>query len=104
MAYGIEAFRLHFKGYQNQYVLIGGMACDLLLNEAGVDFRPTKDIDMVLIVEVLRLIKNAGFKYPSASIESLDYDARQVKKSTIMNLATMGFKEILGASYEDLLD
>ena len=38
-----------------------------------------------------RLIKNAGFKYPSASIESLDYEARQVKKSTIVNLATMGF-------------
>ena len=30
-----------------------------------------------------RLIKNAYFKYPSASIESLDYDARQIKKSTI---------------------
>lgn len=38
-----------------------------------------------------RLIKNAYFKYPSASIESLDYDARQIKKSTILNLATMGF-------------
>ena len=38
-----------------------------------------------------RLIKNAGLKYPSASLESLDYDARQVKKSTIVNLATMGF-------------
>ena len=30
-----------------------------------------------------RLIKNAYFKYPSASIESLDYDARQIKKSTL---------------------
>lgn len=38
-----------------------------------------------------RLIKNAGFKYPSASLESLDYDSRQIKKSTIINLATMGF-------------
>lgn len=38
-----------------------------------------------------RLIKNARFKYPSASLESLDYDSRQIKKSTIINLATMGF-------------
>lgn len=38
-----------------------------------------------------RLIRNAGFKYPSASLESLDYDSRQIKKSTIINLATMGF-------------
>ena len=38
-----------------------------------------------------RLIKNAYFKYPSASLESLDYDSRQIKKSTIINLASMGF-------------
>ena len=36
-------------------------------------------------------IKNAYFKYPSASLESLDYDSRQIKKSTIINLASMGF-------------
>lgn len=29
------------------------MACDLLMDEAGLDFRLTKDIDMVLIVEAL---------------------------------------------------
>ena len=38
-----------------------------------------------------RLIKAASFKYPMASIESLDFDARQVKKNTIINLAAMGF-------------
>ena len=38
-----------------------------------------------------RLIRNANFKYPMASIESLNYDARQIKKSTIKNLASMGF-------------
>ena len=30
-------------------------------------------------------------KYPSASLESLDYDSRQIKKSTLLNLASMGF-------------
>lgn len=38
-----------------------------------------------------RLIKGANFKYPMASIESLDFDARQIKKNTLLNLATMGF-------------
>ena len=38
-----------------------------------------------------RLIKNACFKYPSAGIESPDYDARQIKKSAILNPATMGY-------------
>ncbi len=38
-----------------------------------------------------RLIKAGNFKYPMASIESLDYDSRQIKKNTLINLATMGF-------------
>lgn len=35
-----------------------------------------------------RLIKNAYFKYPSASLELLDYGSRQIKKFAIINLAT----------------
>lgn len=38
-----------------------------------------------------RLIRNAHLKYPAASLESLDYDSRQIKKATIINLASMGF-------------
>ena len=38
-----------------------------------------------------RLIKTANFKYPMASIESLDYDSRQIKKETLINLAAMSF-------------
>lgn len=53
MAAGIDKFRDHFADYNDQYIVIGGMACDLLLNEAGLDFRITKDIDMVLIVEAM---------------------------------------------------
>ncbi len=37
-----------------------------------------------------RLIRDAYFKYPCASLESLDYGSRQIKKSTVLNLATMG--------------
>lgn len=53
MAIGVDVFRKHFRDYQDQYVLIGGMACDLLLSAAGIGFRPTRDFDMVLIVEAL---------------------------------------------------
>ena len=38
-----------------------------------------------------RLIKAASFKYPMAGVESLDYESRQIKKSTILNLSSMGF-------------
>lgn len=53
MVNGVDLFRDYFREYQDQYIVIGGMACDLLLSEAGLDFRATQDIDVVLIVEAL---------------------------------------------------
>ena len=46
-----------FQDYKDHYTIIGGTACDLLMTEAGADFRATKDIDLVLIVEAI----NADF-------------------------------------------
>lgn len=51
MVKGIDSFREWFRGYEKQYVLIGGTACDLLMSNEGLDFRATKDIDLVLIIE-----------------------------------------------------
>jgi hypothetical protein len=53
MVIGIDRFRAHFAGHEHQYVLIGGAACDLIMDEVGLDFRATKDLDIVLIVEAL---------------------------------------------------
>jgi hypothetical protein len=53
MVIGVDRFRAHFEGYEQQYVLIGGAACELIMNEVGLDFRATKDLDIVLIVEAL---------------------------------------------------
>lgn len=53
MVTGIERFRAHFAGHDHQYVLIGGAACELIMDEVGVPFRATKDLDIVLIVEAL---------------------------------------------------
>ena len=53
MVKGIDQFRAHFEGFNNRYVLIGGAACYLAMEEAGLDFRVTKDLDIVLCVEVL---------------------------------------------------
>lgn len=50
---GIDKFRERFAGHEGEYVLIGGGACDLLFGEVGQDFRATKDLDLVLLVEAL---------------------------------------------------
>ena len=53
MVRGLDKFREQFRAYAGQYVLIGGAACDLLREEAGLGFRATKDLDIVLSVEAL---------------------------------------------------
>jgi hypothetical protein len=61
MVRGLDSFRAWFRGYEQNYAIIGGTACDLLMSEAGVDFRATRDIDMVLIVEALNAEFGARF-------------------------------------------
>lgn len=53
MVLGFESFKKWFEGFDDQYVIIGGVACDILMTEEQLDFRTTKDIDMVLLVESL---------------------------------------------------
>ena len=53
MVRGIDVFKKHFKGLENQYVLIGGAACDILFAKNNSQFRATRDLDVVLIVEAL---------------------------------------------------
>ena len=61
MVTGIDSFKEWFKGYEEQYAIIGGTACDILMTEGGLDFRATKDIDLVLIIEALDV--NFGKKF-----------------------------------------
>lgn len=76
MVTGIDRFRDWFRGYEEQYAIIGGTACDLLMSEEGMDFRATKDIDLVLIVEAItpdfgkqfwQFIKDAGYEHRNKS-------------------------------------
>ena len=53
MVMGFERFKEWFLGYEEQFVIIGGAACDMLMSVEGLNFRATKDIDMVLVVEAL---------------------------------------------------
>ena len=53
MVTGLKSFQEWFKGYEQQYTIIGGTACDLLMSDEGLDFRATKDIDLVLIIEAV---------------------------------------------------
>ena len=53
MVRGLAVFQEWFKDFESHYVLIGGTAASITMNEAGLPFRGTKDLDIVLHVEVL---------------------------------------------------
>lgn len=53
MVNGMVMFTEWFKDHQDQFVLIGGTAASIALNQAGQTFRGTKDLDIVLHLEAL---------------------------------------------------
>jgi hypothetical protein len=53
MVRGLDKFKDYFRGYENNYVLIGGTASTLAMEKAGLQFRATVDLDIVLCVEAL---------------------------------------------------
>ena len=76
MVTGIESFKEWFKSSEEQYTIIGGTACDILMTEEGLDFRATKDIDLVLIIEAVdanfgkkfwEYVKRAGYEHCNKS-------------------------------------
>ena len=76
MVKGIDSFKNWFQGYEEQYVIIGGTACDILMTNEELSFRATKDIDLILIVEALNAdfgrkfweyVKQAGYEHRSKS-------------------------------------
>jgi len=82
MVSGINSFKDWFRGYESNYVIIGGTACDLLMGEFGEEFRVTRDIDMVLIVEELNVefgsliweyVKSAGYEQRLKSTGTPEY-------------------------------
>lgn len=76
MVKGFESFREWFAGYEENYAIIGGTACDLIMTEMNQDFRATRDIDLVLIIEALTpefgqrfwdYIQQAGYEHRNKS-------------------------------------
>lgn len=57
MICGIDIFRERFRDFSGSMVLIGGAACDDWFSRVGLQFRATKDLDVVLLLEAV----NPGF-------------------------------------------
>ena len=53
MVEGLDRFRAELGSYSENYIVIGGTACNVVLEDAGTEPRVTHDIDMIVVVEQL---------------------------------------------------
>jgi len=56
MVAGLDIFREYFKDLKNNYIIIGDTAGNLIISEADLTPRATKDIDLILVIEALSRI------------------------------------------------
>jgi hypothetical protein len=82
MVKGLSKFKEYFSNYPNNYVIIGGTACDMIISEAGLTPRATKDIDIILTVEALsadfvkqfwKFIKDGNYERKEKSADERKY-------------------------------
>lgn len=80
--YGLNRFSEYMKGLEDCYTVIGGAACDVILSNADLGFRATKDIDVILLIEdrlpdvasaVWRLIKDGSYEYGQKGSEGVHF-------------------------------
>ena len=83
---GVDAFREPLAKHEGKFILIGGMAAAVQADEAGLEFRPTKDFDVVLVLEALDksffddfwdFVKAAGYSYEKSNGEKQYYRFRK---------------------------
>jgi hypothetical protein len=48
---GLDKFREYMSGFRSHYVVIGGVATVLTLEDRGLPARATKDVDMIIICQ-----------------------------------------------------
>lgn len=96
MVVGLDVFTEHFKAHTAHYILIGGGACDYHFQTKGLDFRATKDLDIILIVEVLsKDFVNHFWEF----IEAGEYSIAQIGNKKLfyrfINPKTKGFPKVI---------
>ena len=98
MVKGLDLFKKHFASFQQNYSLIGGVACMLAFEKAGLAFRATRDLDIVVFVEALdRRFATAFWDF----IKQGNYESRQ--RSTGKKLFYR-FHNPSHSSYPDIIE
>jgi len=72
--HGFDHFCNYLKGFENQYVIIGGGAASILMDDQQLEFRATKDVDLVVLTRsnelntrILAYIKDGNYEEKGAT-------------------------------------
>lgn len=99
MVIGIDKFRERFAGFEDNYVVIGGAACDWLMSHTpgAFPFRATHDIDLVICAETMTpAFGNAVWSFVRDGGYSV-YERKDGPKSffRFLNPSTSGYPSML---------
>jgi hypothetical protein len=113
MVRGINIFKKYFEEYHDNYVIIGGTACDLIIDEAGFTPRATKDIIFhfssgcgLFVIQAYPLEFESKNEEPNDWQKQLELGKFSSQEKTAFKqlrnyYKSFGFNEIQG--YKDLL-
>jgi len=82
MVRGLYIFKEYFAEFPDNYLIIGGTARDIIMEDAGFDPKGTRDIDMILVVEALtpefvirfwQFIKEGNYEHQEKSSGTQQY-------------------------------
>ncbi|MBN8538927.1 MAG: hypothetical protein J0L82_00970 [Deltaproteobacteria bacterium] len=78
--HGFDHFCNYLTGLENLYVIIGGGAASILMEDEGLEFRATKDVDLVVLgrseelnARILAYVKEGEYKIKEATDGSPRY-------------------------------
>ena len=95
---GLDKFREAFEAYSENYVIIGGTACDIAMTGTAVRPRATHDIDMIVIVEKMtddfterfwQFVREGGYRPEKRSSQ------RESLRNTSFTALSMGSQNTL---------
>ncbi|MFV8258262.1 hypothetical protein ACNQKP_10660 [Bdellovibrio bacteriovorus] len=95
--HGFDHFCSYMAGLEDQFVIIGGSAASVLMEEQELEFRPTKDIDLVILTNTSGEL-NARI---SAYVKAGEYS---VKEATEGSPRYYRFSSPVGAEYPKIVE
>ena len=103
MVSGFTKFKEKFQGFENQYVVNGGTACNLLMENEDKSFRATKDVDIVLMGNESETDFLLQYDYPNI-LKIPGFYYTRFNKKNIANFTIPNRKQIKRDEYRNYLD